>query len=189
VRIVFLGQFAPHKGAHVLLDAVRILEHRLPESVEPWEVVLHGEGVDGRHRRYPDQLRARATSPRVSLAPPFEPTEIERVLAGASCVVVPSLWRENAPLSALEARAVGIPVIASDVPGLAEIVEPGVHGALFPPGDAAALADLLRAVILGRIASRHAPSQPIGYAEHVARVVEVYGRAASLRPPVPEPVP
>ena len=177
VRIGFLGQFAPHKGPHVLLDAVEIMQRRLPESVEPWSVVLYGEGVDGRHRLYPERLRARAKSPRVSIAPAFESAVVGDTLAGLSCVVVPSLWRENAPLSALEARACGIPVIASDVPGLSEIIEEGVHGALFPAGDAAALADLLRAVVLGRIAPRHSPSQPIGYAEHVARIEALYTQA------------
>jgi glycosyltransferase involved in cell wall biosynthesis len=176
-RIGYVGQFAPHKGPHVLLEAVEILERRLPESVEPWEVVLYGEGVEGRHRRYPSLLRASAVGPRVSIAAPFESVAVGEVLSGLSCVVVPSLWRENAPLSALEARAAGIPVIASNVPGLSEIIEHGVHGALFPAGNAAALADLLRAVILGRIAPRHAPSQPIGYAEHVARVAGLYRRA------------
>ncbi|HTF87200.1 MAG TPA: glycosyltransferase, partial [Planctomycetota bacterium] len=35
-HIAFLGQFAPHKGPHVLLEAVSLMESRLPESVEPW---------------------------------------------------------------------------------------------------------------------------------------------------------
>jgi len=177
VHIGFLGQFAPHKGAHVLLDAVAILERRLPEAVEPWDVILYGEGVQGRHRRYPQALRARARSPRVLLAPPFELNAGPQVLASLSCVVVPSLWSENAPLSALEARAAGIPVIASRVPGLCEIIEDGVHGALFPPGDAAALADLLRDVILGRIPPRHAPSQPVEFPVHVAQVAALQRRA------------
>lgn len=185
VHIGFLGQFAPHKGAHVLLDAVRILEGRLPEAVEPWDVVLYGEGVDGRHRRYPAQLRARGRSPRVFFAPPFESERVGEILAPLSCVVVPSLWRENAPLSALEARAAGIPVIASDVPGLSEILEPGTHGALFPAGDAMALADRLRDVILRRIAPRRAPSQPIEHAEHFRRVERLYSSSPPTEPSLP----
>lgn len=177
VHIGFLGQFAPHKGAHVLLDAIAILERRLPEAVEPWDVILYGEGVPGRHHRYPHVLQARARSPRVLLAAPYESSAGAQVLASLSCVVVPSLWNENAPLSALEARAAGIPVIASRVPGLCEIIEPGVHGALFPPGDAAALADLLRDVILGRIPSRHAPSQPVEFRRHVSGVEALQLRA------------
>ncbi|MEO6708759.1 MAG: glycosyltransferase, partial [Planctomycetota bacterium] len=176
-HIAFLGQFAPHKGPHVLLEAVSLMESRLPESVEPWDVLLHGEGVEGRHRRYPEELKRLATSPRVILLAPFESAAVGEILSGLSCVVVPSLWRENAPLTALEARAAGIPVIASDVPGLSEIIQPGVHGALFPPGDARALADLLRDVILGRIAPRHAPSHPISYADHVAQVARLHRRA------------
>ncbi len=176
-RIGFMGQFAPHKGPHVLLDAVSILEQRLPESVEPWEVVLYGEGIEGRHRLYPQRLRAAPLGPRVSIAAPFETRAVGEAFAALSCIVVPSLWRENAPLCALEARAAGIPVIASRVPGLSEIIQPGVHGQLFPPGDARALADLLRDVILGRIAPRHAPSQPITYAAHVSRVAQLHRRA------------
>ncbi|HTF90496.1 MAG TPA: glycosyltransferase, partial [Planctomycetota bacterium] len=140
-------------------------------------VLLYGEGVEGRHRRYPEELKRLATSPRVILLAPFESAAVGEILSGLSCVVVPSLWRENAPLTALEARAAGIPVIASDVPGLSEIIQPGVHGALFPPGDARALADLLRDVILGRIAPRHPPSQPISYVDHVAQVARLHKRA------------
>lgn len=189
IHIGFLGQFAPHKGAHVLLDAVGILERRLPEAVEPWDVVLYGEGVDGRHRRYPAELRARGRSPRVFFAPPFESERVGEILAPLSCVVVPSLWRENAPLSALEARAAGIPVIASDVPGLSEILQPGLHGSLFPAGDATALADRLRDVILRRIAPRHAPSQPIDHAEHFRCVERLYSPTWPTVSPLPTAAP
>jgi glycosyltransferase involved in cell wall biosynthesis len=61
----------------------------------------------------------------------------------ADVLVVPSLWAENAPLVALEARAAGCPVIASDIGGLPELIEDGRDGLLFPPGDSDALAAIL----------------------------------------------
>src|SRR5690606_15055908 len=61
-------------------------------------------------------------------------------------LAVPSRWRENTPFVVLEAHAAGIPVVASDVPGIAEIVRPGVDGLLVPPGDPVALREALRSL-------------------------------------------
>lgn len=66
-------------------------------------------------------------------------------MARADWVVVPSLWWENAPLVIEEARAAGRPVIASGIGGMAERVADGVDGLHVPPGDAAALAETMRA--------------------------------------------
>jgi glycosyltransferase involved in cell wall biosynthesis len=173
-RFGYLGQFMPHKGVHTLVEAVSVLETRLPESVEPWEVWFYGEGGAGRHRRYAAEVLTRASrSSRIFVCPPFSPYAIGRVLAGLDAVVLPSAWDENAPLTALQARAAGVPVVASDVEGIAEVVQDGVHGRLFPPGDSAALADLMREVILGKL-SRLQPSLPVSYADHVARMIGIY---------------
>jgi glycosyltransferase involved in cell wall biosynthesis len=59
-------------------------------------------------------------------------------------VVVPSKWYENAPMSVLEACAAGVPVIASRIGGIPEILEDGVTGLLVPPGDVRALAREMR---------------------------------------------
>jgi len=182
VRIGFLGQFAPHKGLGTLVEAVRIASSRLPESAEPWEVHLHGEGEAGRHRTYPDRILKQAQTgvgrpPRLCVHPPFASLDLPRVLAGLDCVVVPSEWLENAPLVALEARAAGVWLLASAVPGLREIVEVGVHADLFPPGDARALADALREVILRRRGRSAAPGLPLSYDEHLAGVEACYQRA------------
>lgn len=58
----------------------------------------------------------------------------------ASCVVVPSRWYEMCPLVILEAMSLGIPVIASEIGGLPELVEHGENGLLFRPGDTGDLA-------------------------------------------------
>jgi glycosyltransferase involved in cell wall biosynthesis len=56
-----------------------------------------------------------------------------------------SRWPENAPLVLLEARAAGCPVVAPAIGGIPELVEDGVDGWLYRPGDAADLARALRA--------------------------------------------
>ncbi len=58
----------------------------------------------------------------------------------ARALLVPSVWYENAPLAVLEAMAQGLPVIASRIGGLPELVEDGVSGYLVTPNDAGELA-------------------------------------------------
>jgi glycosyltransferase involved in cell wall biosynthesis len=150
VRFVFMSQYMPHKGLDCLLEAARRLESSLPTSVLDWRVHLHGNGSGGRGRRYAEELLAGALPHRVRDRGPFEPLDAPDVLAASDCVLVPSEWRENAPLTVLQARAAGVPVIASDVPGIREVLEPGRHGLLVPPGDPASLAAAMAAVVRGR---------------------------------------
>ncbi|KQP17275.1 glycosyltransferase [Pseudorhodoferax sp. Leaf265] len=133
LRIGFIGTLAAHKGAHVLLDAFGQLVPGLAT------LRIHG----GMHE-FPDyaaRLRAAAAAtPGVELAGTFASSEIFGVLAELDVLVVPSLWYENTPLVVYSAQAAGLPVVASDFPGLASAVRDGIDGLLFPPGDALALA-------------------------------------------------
>ncbi len=171
-RLGFFGQFAPHKGFGTLLAAARELE-RLA-GAEAWELALHGAPSAGRHRLYAPRMLARFASPRVRMEGSFAPEEAPRILSGLSALVVPSEWDENAPLSVLQARAAGLPVIASDVPGIAEILTDGVHGRLVPPGDPRALAAALHQVVRGGFARPLAPGAPLSFAEHLERLEALY---------------
>ena len=108
--------------------------------------------------------------------------EVIAALDAASVLVVPSIAPESFGLAALEAFARGVPVIASDAGALPELVTDGVTGRLFPSGDAAALAAVLRDPgdldAMGRAAralfdAEHAP--PAAY----RRLLEVYAMAAA----------
>ena len=72
------------------------------------------------------------------------------LLAAADAVVVPSIADESLPLTVLEAMAAGVPVLASRLAGIPEAVQDGVTGRLFEPGDAGALASLLRELAADR---------------------------------------
>ena len=72
--------------------------------------------------------------------------DIDVVLGAADALVVPSKRPEPLGLVALEGMAAGLPVVASNEGGLAEIVREAKAGALVPPGDPAALATALRAL-------------------------------------------
>jgi len=106
------------------------------------------------------------------LAGALPPGEVPGVLAGARALVMGSTWPENAPLIALEARAAGCPVIAPAIGGLPELVEHGVDGLLYPPGDAAALAAAIERA--GREAFPVRP--PLAFEDHLDRLEGIYRR-------------
>jgi len=70
--------------------------------------------------------------------------EALRRIAAARALVFPSEWPEGCPSTIIEAMALGKPVLASRVPGAVELVQDGVTGLLFEPGDAQALAACMR---------------------------------------------
>lgn len=68
--------------------------------------------------------------------------DIPQLLAACDVLVL-STRREGLPYALLEAMALGKPVVGSDVPGVRECIQSGHNGALFPLGDAPALAQIL----------------------------------------------
>jgi len=86
--------------------------------------------------------------------------EVGRRMAGAAALVFPSRWFEGFPMVIVEALAHGLPVLAADLGAAAEIIEPGVTGDLFPPGQPGALAETVRRAFASDTAlaewSRHA---------------------------------
>ena len=69
------------------------------------------------------------------------------MLLGLDVIVVPSIWFENRPTVIMEAFANGVPVIAANMGGMAEMVEHGVDGLLFEPGNAHDLALQLGTIV------------------------------------------
>ncbi|MDA0373191.1 MAG: glycosyltransferase family 4 protein [Planctomycetota bacterium] len=127
LRLAFFGSIAEYKGTDVLVRAVLASRSDVTLSV-------HGRLTD-----FPDfapKLAEEAASdPRVRFEGPFPRERLGSVLAGVDVLVAPSKWYENTPFVILEAYAAGVPVIASDLGGMSEIVADGVHGDLFPAGD------------------------------------------------------
>ena len=70
-----------------------------------------------------------------------------KVLSSVSLAAVPSLWHEAFGMAALEPMSWGVPVIASKMGGLPEVIEDGKSGILFPPGDEEALARAMKTLM------------------------------------------
>ena len=71
---------------------------------------------------------------------------LRELIRRSSAVVVPSEWFENCPMSVLEAKACGVPVVGARIGGIPELIEEGADGFLFPPGNTDALADVLHSL-------------------------------------------
>jgi glycosyltransferase involved in cell wall biosynthesis len=71
---------------------------------------------------------------------------VQPVLDAADLFVLPSLW-EALPFALLEAMARGVPVVATAVAGVPELVRPGATGMLVPPADGSTLAESIRTVL------------------------------------------
>ncbi len=142
-RVGFIGTVAPHKGVHVLLEAFQAI-------ADPGASLdVHGSlSVDPAYAR---RLREAASrDPRVRWHGAFPEGGQAQVHATLDVLVVPSLWWENSPITALEALADGLAVVASRTGGVPEILEEGRWGLLVPPGDVTALRAALEDVMAGR---------------------------------------
>jgi glycosyltransferase involved in cell wall biosynthesis len=132
LQVGYIGSISRHKGVHIAIAAVRALARH--------DVRLCVHGSLDSHPDYAAELRRLAADdPRIEFCGRFEPPELGRVLASLDCLAVPSLWYENTPFAVLEALNFGLPVLASDLGGIAEIVQHEHNGLLFPAGDAQAL--------------------------------------------------
>ena len=135
--VLFVGRHEERKGLAVLL---RALEH-LPAGSRVW---VAGDGPDT------GALAASvAGDHRVEWLGRVDDDERNRRLAGADVFCAPSLRGESFGVVLLEAMAAGTPVVASDLPGYANVARPGREGLLVPPGDPAVLGAALRAVLAG----------------------------------------
>ena len=136
LRIGFVGTLVWHKGAHVLLEAVRLL------PAGRFEVSLFGhlDWVPG----YVTSLRAQARGLPVRFRGPFGEAAAGAVYAELDVLVVPSLWPENSPLVIHEAFQAGVPVVAARVGGIPELVTDGRNGLLHDAGSPIELAACLR---------------------------------------------
>jgi glycosyltransferase involved in cell wall biosynthesis len=129
--ITYVGRLVSEKGLFVLLDAMERARH-----VERLDII--GEGP--LHEALRERLRRPRRSVPVVLVGSLPQEELRRRLASSAAVVVPSTWQEPLALIVAEALACGVPVIATAVGGIAEMVVDGVNGLVIPAGDADALA-------------------------------------------------
>ena len=142
LRVGFLGSLMISKAPHVLLEAASAL------STDAVSVTLYGthtayHGDDS----YRERLARLLEQPHVTLRGSLPHADVPEALASLDVLVVPSIWPENSPLVIHEAFLAGVPVVASRIGGIPELVTDEVNGLLFDAGDVAGLTRALARIV------------------------------------------
>ena len=178
LRIGFIGTLYYHKGAHVLLEAVRSLPIDMPLKVK----------IYGNLEQFPEYARTlqaiAGDDHRIEFCGTFSNPGIGVIFSGLDVLVVPSLWYENSPLSLSFAQAAKVPVVATDSAGINEVISDGENGFLFARGDVKRLADIIRTLCNDRSVVKHLSDharQPKSISLYVDELERIYGDVINCR--------
>lgn len=173
-ELLFVGALLRGKGIDILLEAMRIL----PERVT---LRLAGDG----HQRAMFERMARelGVAHRTEFLGRLGTEDLVRAYAEAACVVIPSRQPETFAFAGPEALVHGTPVVASDIGGVREWLEPDVTGLAVPSCDPQALAAAVRRLLdapdlarrLGE-AGRRRVLEEMTPEQHVERLLALFGR-------------
>jgi len=128
-RFGFLGTFIETKGVEILIDAFKRLGD--PKT----QLDLYGffpPTAQDYKKKIIEKIRDQKN---ITFHGKYHPRDIAKILSNIDCLVVPSLWYENSPLTIHESYLAKTPVIASDLGGMSEYVKDKKTGFLFKPGD------------------------------------------------------
>ncbi|HSE83898.1 MAG TPA: glycosyltransferase, partial [Thermodesulfobacteriota bacterium] len=96
---------------------------------------------------YHERLRQMAINPGIRFMGSFNNNRVYEILAETDVLFVPSIWYENSPLTIHEAALAGVPVITSNIGGMAELIERTKNGLLFQVEDASDLHEKMKLLI------------------------------------------
>lgn len=135
-KIGFLGRWSPTKGVHILVEAIKQLPTNLPV-----ELTIHGVPQEDSYKQM--VLSMIGQDPRIKVSPPVKRQDLSSILLSFDVLAVPSQWLETGPMVVLEAQAHGLPVLGSDLGGIAEKVTHQKDGLLLSASDSSAWANAI----------------------------------------------
>jgi glycosyltransferase involved in cell wall biosynthesis len=139
LRFGYVGPVVPLKGLETLLRAFR--------SARLDAIRLDVYGREDLNPQYAGTMHEIARGDaRIAFHGPFASDQRASIYEQMDVLVIPSVWHETFSLVAREALRCGVPVIAARVGALPELVSDGANGFLYPPGDADALAAIIRRI-------------------------------------------
>lgn len=179
--VLMMGRLLAAKGVREYVEAARIVRRERPAA----RFLLAGAPDPGNPESIdPAQIDAWAAEGSVEFL--GARSDVLALQQSADVAVLASTQGEGMPRALTEAAACGRPLVATDVPGCRDLVEPGRNGLLVPPGDAAALAqavatlldDPALAAAMGREA-RHKAEAELSDIRIIERTLEIYAAAGA----------
>ncbi|MEW6075196.1 MAG: glycosyltransferase family 4 protein [Candidatus Omnitrophota bacterium] len=143
VRFGFIGNLIPAKGLDVLVRAFAGIPSGRAKLYVYGTQAAYKSILGGYIHRVKNSLRQ---NPNIIFKGEFDNERIAEVLQEIDVLVVPSLWYENSPLVIQEAFGAGVPVIASDIGGIPELVRHKKNGILVEPGNSSSLCEAMEEV-------------------------------------------
>jgi glycosyltransferase involved in cell wall biosynthesis len=177
-RFFFAGRLEEVKGVREMLDAYKTQDPRLGT------LVIAGAGGD-----LEDEVRTTANGfTNIDYLGRLSREDVLDELRRSRALLVPSRWHENNPMSLLEARALGVPVICTDMGGLPEMVDDEIDGLVVPSASASALASAILRLAedpqtaweMGRQGYRRFLKENTSEV-HYERLIDAYGAAQARR--------
>jgi glycosyltransferase involved in cell wall biosynthesis len=141
--VAFAGGVAPHKGASTLIEAMRLLTERGEQDVH---LTIVGHGHPAHRASLKEMVDRHALTERVHFQPAIPRREMPGLLQQSDALVLPTLSEEPLSRLVMEAMACGLVVLATHTGGTPEMIDHGVDGLLFAPGDSETLARYLTMV-------------------------------------------
>jgi len=134
-EFLFIGQIEKHKGPQIAVKAFK--------KINDENLKLH---VVGRGSYLDELKKISENDARIIFHGFVKNDELKNIFERCSYAIFPSLWYENYPLVIYEVMSEGIPVIASNIGGVPELVQEGYNGFLFPPGNVDSLTEIIKQV-------------------------------------------
>ena len=179
-RLLFLGAFSEKKGAYDCVDLFAKVASQMPEA----RLTMAG---DGERQALMDYAAKRGLHDQISFPGWVRGEEKERLLRESDLLLLPS-HAEGFPMSIIEGMAYGLPIVASKVGGIPQIVSEGENGFLFACGDTSSMADavllLLRNPSLREQFRQKSYSIEQGhytFDQHLNKLEQVYRKVLALR--------
>ncbi|MBP6964861.1 MAG: glycosyltransferase [Armatimonadetes bacterium] len=181
----YVGEISRTKAPHLLVEAASMLE----DIRDRLRISMQGRISDPQYSREIEQkvLKLQHRLPAVAFGADYDHSMLHRLLSETDVCVCPTLAPENPPRTVLEALGARVPVIASAVGGLPDVVRHCENGLLFERGNAESLALQMRCVVEHRAMPRHlrvrikAPRPMAVHAGEISAVYETLAIRAAMR--------
>ncbi|HAZ28176.1 MAG TPA: hypothetical protein DCY48_00140 [Candidatus Magasanikbacteria bacterium] len=176
-RFLYLGQIERHKGIVFLIE---VFQQLIREKNENCELHIVGSGSI-----MPEVESLVRGTPQIRIHGRMDRSQIPELFSQTDVTVVPSLCYENSPTVIFESLTCGVPVVASRIEGIAELIQEGENGLTFETEDSASLREKLLWCLEHREQIQHMSTKAVqsvvglSLREYIERLVVLYGRKKS----------